>query len=330
MNFPEKVLLLDLETTGLSRENDAIISIGMAYLNPDQECCYTYFFLESLEEEAKLLQHFLDWITDYHTIYTYYGKGFEYPFLLNRMAYHHLDPTPLLKLKLIDMRPTLKHFAKNRSELETLWHYHRHSQSSGHDIVKLYQTYLNCRGEIYKQCILEHQKEELGSLERFFELYRLLYDTDRWTLQSSTVSHHTLILQIQLKMPLQYSFKGTAFDLSIEYKTTQNNMTLTLPILSGCFHHALSPLKDYFYIPSQKQLIHKSLASFIHASDKRKATKEECQVQKESTFLKLGTSYKVNVPLWHHEDCAYAIELSDFSLEILQDQIFYLFFQNKS
>lgn len=327
MQLSSKIILLDLETTGLNREKDQIISIGMTYLDNRGELTTTHWFLENPNEEAILLAQFLAFIKNYDSIYSYYGKGFEFPFLLARLEYYHLDSALFLRMKLIDLKETLKQFAKNRTQLEPLFHYTRQCQSTGYDIVKLYQTYLASKVSIYKTCIIEHQKEELGSLLLFWELYMTLYDSLQWRVVESITQNHTLQLTIQRNTPFLTSFNGNAFNMTISYNQGESLLYIIIPLHDGTFHHNLEPLKDYYYIESQKQLLHKSLAQFIPAALRRKATKEECIISKESTFIQLATSYKVDLPLWHNPEGSLYVEASDFSLELLGTQLFYLFFQ---
>lgn len=327
MMLPTKVLLLDIETTGLSREKDAIISIGIMYLNAQQKIESTYWFLESLDQEADLLKRFLDFIVSYDAVFTYYGKRFEFPFLLSRLQHYQLDSASFLRLKLIDMRMALKHFSKNRLELEKHLGFKRQCQSTGADIVKLFQTYLACHVEIYKTCILEHQKEELESLSYFFELYMTLYDTKKWVLLAQEVQKTHYLLSIQVPNVFRASFSAAAFNMKFDYKACHSILRIQIPLYTGTLLHDMEPVKDYYYIEAQHQIMHKSVAQFIPSTLKRKATKEECVIAKESTYLKLATSYKLSAALWHDDKHNFYMELADFSLDTLLVQLFYVFFQ---
>ncbi|MBE6023671.1 MAG: hypothetical protein E7231_10640 [Cellulosilyticum sp.] len=330
MHFPKHVLLLDIETTGLDHTKDQIISIGVSFLGANEKITTTHYFLEHPDEEKNLLQRFLEFLSNYEAIFTYYGKGFEFPFILARLNYHQLDASLFLKLKLIDMKNGLRAFAKKRILLEALFQYKRQCQSTGYDIVKLYRTYTASSLSIYKTCILEHQKEELESLLIFFELYMSLTNAHQWALVSESPKEDILQLKLQLPSTFKYTFSGIAYDMKFSYHKEECYLYLDIPIFKGTLQHSLEPLKDYYYIESQKQLIHKSLAQFIPATSRRKATKAECVISKESTYLKLATSYKITVPLWHDAIQNTYIEYSDFNFDYLSKQLFYLFFQNQS
>lgn len=329
MQLASQSLLLDIETTGLKRDQDQIISIGLTYLDDSGERTTTHLFLEQPDEEAILLAQFLAFIKNYDAIYSYYGKGFEFPFILARLEHYQLDTALFLRMKLIDLKDVLKHFGKNRMQVEPLFDFIRHSQSTGYDIVKLYQTYLASRVSIYKTCILEHQKEELHSTLLFWELYMTLYECQEWQLIESSRKEDRMQLAIKRPNPFLTSFKGTASHFNFSYIKDTCVLYIDIPLYTGSLNHGLEPVKDYYYIESQRQLLHKSLAQFIPADLKRKATKGECVVSKESTFLEMVTAYKMTATLWHHPNGSIYIELTDFSSDILGIQLFNFFFQTQ-
>ena len=326
----EHALLLDIETSGLSRQKDVIISIGLLYLNTQKELTTKHWFLENKEEEKSLLESFLLFISTYETIYTYNGKGFDYPFLLSRMQHHNIDTTSFLSLKLIDVKECLKYFSRNRVTLEDMFHFQRQSSVNGKDVIKLYRTYIDCHNDIYSTLIIKHQEDELYSLLTFYELYRILLNFSNMKYLEAKETAETFTVILQSPVSFTYCFNGRAFDLNFSYAKESNLLHLTLPLIRTSLKHYLEPSKDYYYIESQGELMHKSLAQFIPASLRRRATKEECCITKSSCYLKIYTTYKVSVSLWYSEHKEIYIELKDFSLELLAPQIFWLFFRRHS
>lgn len=320
-------LFLDIETSGLNRQTNIVISIGILYLNEQKQPTLKHWFLENTEEEKSLLKSFLLFLSKYDTIYTYNGKGFDYPFLLSRMQYYNLDTKPFLSLQLIDVKECLKYFAHNRIALEALFNFKRQSSTSGKEVIKLYRTYLDCHSAIYSTLITKHQEDELRSLLVFYELYDILLNFTSLKYLTSKEVEETLTITLQASTPFNYSFNGTAFDLHLSYQEGNNLLYLTLPLFHTSLKHYLEPSKDYYFIESQGQLMHKSLAQFIPASLKRRATKEECCVTKSSFYLKIYTTYKLTASLWHDTHKELYIELSDFSPDILATQLFWLFFR---
>ena len=329
MTLSKQVVLLDLETTGLSPKQHQIICIGLTYLNEKGGFETDHWFLAHPNEEACLLQKLLTFLSDYKAIFTYNGRGFEFPFIKARLSHYGLDTSPFLKLKLIDMKLTLKAFCTKRSKLENLFHFKRQCQSSGQDIVRLYRTYIQTKDEIYKACILAHQKEELLSLALFFELYMTLYQIKDWTLVTQKCQDMNLVLSIQHSSCFTADFKGIFKDICLTYHQNESFFNLTFPLFKGKLARHLEPVKDYYYIESQNELMHKSLIQFMPKNLIRKATKAECVIYKEGTFIPIFSDYKMTFPLWHDESNHLYLEYKDFSLDILQIQLFYFFFSTQ-
>lgn len=326
----KQILFLDIETSGLNKQNDTIISIGILYLGTHKQPTLKHWFLENKEEEKSLLESFLLFLCNYDTIYTYNGKGFDYPFLLSRMHYHNLDTSPFLSLKLIDTKECLKHFARNRMALETMLHFKRQSSTSGKEVIKLYRTYLDCHNTIYSALIIKRQEDELRSLLAFYELYDMLLNFSNFKYVECKETSDALAMTFQSPVPFTHSFDGTAFDLHFSYQEGSHLLYLTLPLIHTTLKHYLEPSKDYYYIESQGQLMHKSLAQFIPASLRRRATKEECCITKSSCYLRIYTTYKLTVSLWYAAHKEIYIELKDFSPDLLTTQLFWLFFRRDS
>ena len=323
MRTNESILLLDIETTGLNREQDQLISIGL--MTPQEDPIY--LFVHQPEAEKDILLQFLALCERFNMIYTYQGKRFDYPFLLARMAQHHLDPAPFLKCQLIDMKKALTPIGDKRQVLENSLHFTRQSSSTGRDMIKLYRTYLTSQDALYQKLILAHQQDELLSLGHLFSLYNMLYHIKSASCHAVNVTPTQLTLTYDLITTFPYDFAVSfpTFTLTTS-KQAQRQLTLNIPYTQAALKHALTPLKDYYFIPSEQKLMHKTLAQFLPKSQRRRATKEECVVYQEGTYLPLVTTYKVNAPIWYEDNQSFILaDASDATL--WKQQIFYFFFQ---
>ncbi len=60
---------------------------------------------------------------------------------------------------------------------------------------------------------------------------------------------------------------------------------LTLPLIQTCLKLFFSDYKNYFYLPSEDCAMHKSVAQFVDAAFRQKATASTCYTKKEGTFF---------------------------------------------
>lgn len=69
------------------------------------------------------------------------------------------------------------------------------------------------------------------------------------------------------------------------FVSTKNLATLSLPLYRGVLKFFFPDHKDYYYLPQEDTAIHKSVAQFVDASCRRKATAANCYTKKEGIFL---------------------------------------------
>ena len=325
----KKHFLLDIETSGLNKHIDYIVCIGVTFVNETDELTHHQWMLQLPEEEKEILSCFLEFTQRFSHVYTYGGKHFDWPFLLARCTFHQLNPSMLQSLHLIDMKKSLQHFGATRINLEDALGVIRHSTTSGKALVKVYRTYQACGETIYKTIILAHNKDELSTLLSFYELYQTLYHLKHFhfidTLKSS------VSLDFSAKVPYLFTtnFQGCYKNITLCWESGTQILGIKVAFSYLKLKQYLTPYKDYYYIPSQGQLLHRTLAHFVASSDKRKATKEECTIYKEDDYIPLYTTYKLDIPIWYDSVNSPYLRVNDFSASILAAQVFYLLFSNK-
>lgn len=321
-----KTFLLDIETNGLNAQHHAIISIGLLY-EANAHPQVKFLFNHTLSEERALLEVFLNWCQSYECVVTFRGKVFDYPFLLERLKYYKLDPSPFLKLKCVDTETALKLFSTKRMILEELFNFTRHSTTTGEEILRLYNVYLTSQDSRYKKLILMHQQDELLSLFRFWECYYTFYHLKSAKLYSESWNDHHFKVIFHFPYAFMHSFSGTVDTLNFYYEKETSLFYLTGSLLTTTLKRPLLPIKDYFYIEEQKQLVHKSLAIFIPSHQKRKATKKDCFIEETHTFFKVYTTYRLKNLIWYDLQNTPYIIWEEPMGTILAHQIFSLFFQ---
>jgi uncharacterized protein YprB with RNaseH-like and TPR domain len=85
LSSPDRILFLDIETTGLSPANAELFLIGAASYTHAGLHIIQYFAEEPGEEKA-ILEAFSELIRDYDTLITFNGNKFDIPFLEKRNA----------------------------------------------------------------------------------------------------------------------------------------------------------------------------------------------------------------------------------------------------
>lgn len=79
--------------------------------------------------------------------------------------------------------------------------------------------------------------------------------------------------------------QGSAGGLSFIF--SGKTLYISFPVFEGKFRYYFENYRDYYFIPSQNTVIHKSLAEFIGKSLKEKATPENCFTEIAGRFVRL-------------------------------------------
>ena len=173
-NLPiEDVCYLDLETTGL--RNSPLFLVGLMY-SRDGKLVLDQFFARDYTEEEPLLEFTRDFLQSFSTIVTFNGKGFDIPFMLDRMKVfgieasmpgYHVDLLPISR-KIVGKR-TPNH------KLNTLETYllgrKRIADVPGRLIPELYHDYVRTGNAADIKGIIKHNRIDLISLMRLIVFF---------------------------------------------------------------------------------------------------------------------------------------------------------------
>lgn len=179
----KKGAVFDIETTGLSPRNHALILSGFVIPQKDGSFLCKQIFAESLSEEDQVIEKTLCILKDLDYIVTYNGISFDIPFLEKRMhkaGFAKTDmPYNLDMYKIIRNFSDIKRFTPNlrQKTIENylgLWQ-DRADEIDGGASVELYMSYLITRDSDCERQILLHNSDDVKQLYR---ILRALYQCD--------------------------------------------------------------------------------------------------------------------------------------------------------
>ncbi|MFC1584671.1 ribonuclease H-like domain-containing protein [Fibrobacterota bacterium] len=146
---PEKLCFLDIETCGFS--GNPLFLIGICYLKRE-ELILDQFFARDYDEESNVLTSFWKLFKKFHTLVTFNGKSFDWPFIEERTCiYGERPPQPQQHLDLLlEARRRWKHRLPN-CKLQTLekvfCRRSRVGDLHGSQIPQAYHDFVNNPGE---------------------------------------------------------------------------------------------------------------------------------------------------------------------------------------
>lgn len=318
----EERYFLDIETTGLCKQTDIIFCIGIMCVMEGSLTSYQWV-IDTPEEEVLLLNTFLDFIEGFKGVITYSGKQFDIPFLLARLNVYnlatvsldhipHIDLKRFSLLKLLDTKTPL-----NRRELESKLGFKRELELGGRDIIKVYKLYVSSKNPSHRALLLQHNQEELISAYFFYEFYYIFnqFSFNKLEILAKDDSSSKFKIVSHFKFITNCAF--SYMNLHISWEKFTNAIYLTIIPETLTLKKYLAPAKDYVYIPSQNQIVHKSVAQFIPKELKEKVSKEQCYLTKKGSYIQLPSQYLLELPLWYDHEKNTFIDYT--SLTALED-----------
>ena len=312
--------MLDIETTGLNASRDSIICIGVLYQQPKMIIYSKQWLSSNQSDEKNVLVAFLEWCQSYKKVYTYNGNVFDIPFILTRLSYYGLCTDLLKQIVSIDMKKKLFKLSAKRASIESLIGYQRQTSSTGKELITCYKLFAKTGQKTYKALILNHSLDELSSLRAMYEVYKTLSCLSQHKMTSMIRSDHLIILYLQNPFHLNTSCLFKHDEIEVSWKSESDVIAISFFLHTLTLKKYLSPAKDYFYIPSQNQLMHRSLAQFIPRELKKRVSMQQCFITKASFFIKLYTPHKVEQSIWHNDNGELFIEYeesTDMSITLL-------------
>ena len=175
----EKILFIDIETTGLSPKNSDLYLIGCAYLQNDR-WHIEQFFAETSEEEEEVLKAFSEFCAPFEVFVHFNGDKFDIPFLKAKYEKYGLDD-PFEKKDSFDIYKSVRHY-KNRlglpdvkqKTIELYLGIDRKDEYSGGKLITVYNEYVKNRDPASKDIILLHNFEDVKGLMEILPI--LSYD----------------------------------------------------------------------------------------------------------------------------------------------------------
>lgn len=305
---PEETVYFDIETTGFSADVTALYLIGCIYFK-EGEWQLIQWFAEDKNAEKEALSAFSDFIKDKKYLICYNGTTFDLPYLTKKYEKHSLT-FEAYKYEIIDFYRVFSSYRKflslnglKQKEVEAYLGIIREDKYSGGELVEWYARFLKLRfsdstekEEIYKTLIL-HNSDDLVGLARLTKLYNFIKELEGLInsgdeleidcIVDGTAGKIILSTKVDFDILRKDELRGNGYSCCFIAESTANRIDLTLDMYETELKLFYKDYKNYYYLPKEDMVVHKSLAAFVDKENKEKATSSNCYTKHKGNFIKL-------------------------------------------
>ena len=291
-------LFLDIETTGLSAEQNAIYLIGCVYSQSDGWNLIQWMDTSG-KEEKEILSSFLLFASGYRYLVHYNGDRFDLPFLKRRLKAHALkDLTE--QVESLDLYKAVVPYRRllglpdyKQQTMEALLDTGRTEGESGGDLVRVYRKYIVDPEPALLEKLLAHNEADVTGLMALLPL--LVYsDLDQagFKVRRAQANYYTdydgtrreeLFVFFSLKRPIPAPIYASADHCFV--KIEDGSGVLKVPLYTEVMKYFYANYKDYYYLPEEDMAVHKYLSSYVERSRRVQAKPETCYTKKSGSFL---------------------------------------------
>ena len=174
------VAYLDCETSSKKADEGIVIAIGLLTGGEPE-----VRFAGTFGEEGRALEWLRGKLRDCELLVTWYGSGFDIPFLRSRALVHGINLEKLSELPMLDLcewsRANLLLSSYSLESVARFLGVEKATEFRGGDVLTLFK--LVERGDLEaRKLIVEHCKEDLTLLKRVHERLKPQVERSRWGL----------------------------------------------------------------------------------------------------------------------------------------------------
>lgn len=302
--YPNSSLLFfDIETTGFAAGHSTLYLIGALWYEDD--CIrITQWFNDDGYGEGELLSAFEAFCKDFTHLVHFNGLGFDLPYLRQKSESLQIPFSIDTRLTQIDIWKEIRTYKKvfllenmKQTSLEKYLEIERTDVHSGKELINLYQQYVAHPDSKKEELLLLHNHDDLLGMPQISRIlnYKAFFE------QNNILS--VQIAQEDKKLKFIFSCSPFCFlpkRLSLSaggmfLNAIEESAQLYIPITEGTLMHYFSDYKNYYYLPKEDMAVHKSVASYVAAENKVKATKDTCYIKKTDAFIPCYTADKYDL-----------------------------------
>lgn len=294
----DKILFVDIETTGFTAKNSVLYLIGVAFYQAGH-WRIRQWFADRPEDEPALLHEFFSFAAQYTHLIHFNGNNFDLPYLLQKCGQHQLSYNfdSFTGIDLYKRVTPYKFFLHTpnckQKTLEELMGIVREDVYNGGELIGIYHDYVKKSDEEACRLLLLHNMDDMkGMLQilpllAFYDLFNCPIKA-RKVQSNSFVDYHghdrkEILMKLELPSPLPFTISTLSNGCYFSGEATEG--ILKVPVYEEEMKYFYSNYKDYYYLPAEDVALHKSVAAFVDKDHRVQAAAANCYTRKYAVYL---------------------------------------------
>ena len=294
----ERILFIDIETTGFAARSSYLYLIGCAYFLAGKWHTIQWM-AENFSQEKDILSAFLEFAKLYRYMVHFNGNNFDLPYLTQKCEQFSI-PCSFDQFQGIDLYRRInpyKFFLRlpncKQKTLEQFLGINRKDVFSGSELIGIYRDYVKNPTEFSENALFLHNADDLkGMLETlpmlaYYDLFNEPARAKKVQANSykdaSGSRRRELMITLSLDTPLPSPVTASAG--SCYFRGEGEQALLKVPIYDEELKYFYSNYHDYYYLPSEDVALHKSVAGFVDREHRIPASAANCYTRKFASYL---------------------------------------------
>ncbi len=295
----EKILFMDIETTGFTARSSYLYMIGCAYYQAGKWHIIQWM-AQNYREEAQVLNAFFDFAKLYNYLIHFNGNNFDLPYisqkcedLLLPYSFDNFEGVDLYRR--ISPYKTLLNLPNcKQKSLEKFLGINREDPFSGGELIGIYHDYVTAPTDFSEKSLLLHNFEDIKGMLQIVPIlaYYDLFDEGvrAKKVQANSYKDYKgsirkeLLISLAPITPLPQNLSVSANGCYL--KVDGNDITLRVPLYNEELKYFYGNYHDYYYLPDEDIALHKSVATFVEKDHREQATARNCYTRKNSSYLR--------------------------------------------
>lgn len=287
----EEILFFDIETTGLRKETTQVYLIGCAFLE-GQEWMIRQFLSESALDEQEIMEAFCEFASAFRILIHFNGDGFDIPYLAYKAEFYDLD-LDFERFQSIDIYKLAKPLKKllglesmKQKSLECFLGICREDRFGGGALIPVYYEFERSADPESERLLLLHNFDDVKGMLSLTEILNYLQIPEgNFQFERLETTSGYAIFEYRIPEPLSSGFERESPDKSSVIFAEGSLLQISVRIYEGEAKLPLEDVENYYYLPAEDRVVHKSVGQFVDRTHRRKATKKNCFLKKEGCFL---------------------------------------------